>query len=100
MSSPALLTAIWLHFVLLILQLGILLLGLFAPGLALILTVMSFVMTFWLLSHFVAEMHGFRSAGSVFAGIMMVLLVLAVALSFLMALFGFGMSVNTATGGA
>ena len=34
---------------------------------------------------FVAEMHGFRSAGSVFAGIMMVLLVLAVVLSMLLA---------------
>ncbi|MCB1357196.1 MAG: YIP1 family protein [Maritimibacter sp.] len=98
--DQALLTVIWLHFVLLILQLGILLLGLFAPGLSLLLTLLSFVMTFWLLSHFVAEMHGFRSAGSVFAGIMMVLLVLAVALSLLMALLGFGMPVTTAAGGA
>ena len=98
--DEALLTVIWLHFVLLILQIGILVLGLFAPAMALLLTVMSFVMTFWLLSHFVAEMHGFRSAGSVFAGIMMLLLVLAVVLSLLMAMLGFGVTMNTATGGA
>lgn len=98
--DEALLTVIWLHFVLFLMQIGILLLGLFAPGVALLLTLMSFVMTFWLLSHFVAEMHGFRSAGSVFAGIMMVLLVLAVVMSLLMAILGFGMTVDTATGGA
>lgn len=98
--DQALLTVIWLHFVLLILQFGILTLGLFAPGLALLLTIMSFVMTFWLLSHFVAEMHGFRSAGSVFAGIMMVLLVMAVVLSILLAMFGIGAMVDTGPGGA
>lgn len=98
--DQALLTVIWLHFVLFLLQLGILTLGLFAPGLALLLTLMSFVMTFWLLSHFVAEMHGFRSAGSVFAGIMMVLLVLAVVMSVLLAMFGFGATIDTGAGGA
>lgn len=98
--DDALLTVIWLHFVLLLLQIGILVLGLFAPGLGLLLTLLSFVMTFWLLSHFIAEMHGFRSAGAVFAGIMMVLLVLAVALSLAMALTGFGMAVNPGQGGA
>ena len=98
--DQALLTVIWLHFVLLVMQLGILVLGLFATGVALLLTLMSFVMTFWLLSNFVAEMHGFRSAGSVFAGIMMVLLVLAVMLSILLALTGFGVTLDTGAGGA
>jgi len=98
--DQALLTVIWLHFVLLNLQLGILVLGLFAPGLALLLTVMSFVMTFWLLSHFVAEMHGFSSAGVVFVGILMVLLVMAVALSLIFALLGFGVAVEPGPGGA
>lgn len=98
--EQALLTVIWLHFVLFLMQIGILLLGLFAPGLALLLTLMSFVMTFWLLSHFVAEMHGFRSAGSVFAGILMVLLVLAVVMSIVLAMFGFGVTMDTGMGGA
>jgi len=98
--DQALLTVIWLHFVLLILQLAILTLGLFAPALALLLTFLSFVMTFWILSHFVAEMHGFRSAGSVFAGIMLVLLVMAVVLSMLLAMAGFGVPMETGSGGA
>lgn len=98
--DQALLTVIWLHFVLFLMQIGILLLGLFAPGLALVLTFLSFVMTFWLLSHFVAEMHGFRSAGSVFAGIMMVMLVLAVMMSLVLAMFGFGVTMDSGTGGA
>lgn len=86
--DQALLTVIWLQFVLLIIELGVLLLGLFAPGLALFLWVMGMVMTFWILSHFIAEMHGFRSAGAVFASILMLLLVLAVVLSFVLAAIG------------
>lgn len=98
--EQALLTVIWLHFVLFLMQIGILALGLFAPALAVLLTFLSFVMTFWLLSHFVAEMHGFRSAGSVFAGILMVLLVLAVMMSLLLAMMGFGVTMDTGVGGA
>lgn len=84
----ALLTVIWLQFVLLVIELGIVFIGLFAPAMALILWVMGMVMTFWILSHFIAELHGFRSAGSVFLGILMVLLVLAVVLSLLFTIFG------------
>ncbi len=96
--DEALLTVIWLHYVLLLMQIGIVTLNLFAPALALLLTFMSFVMSFWLLSHFIAEMHGFRSAGSVFAGIMMVLLVLAVVLSILLTILAGGAPVETAMG--
>lgn len=98
--NQALLTVIWLHFVLLILQLGVIVLGLFAPGMALVLTVMSIAMTFWLLSHFVAEMHGFASAGAVFVGILMVLMVVAVVLSLLLAIFGIAVGLETGPGGA
>lgn len=84
----ALLTVIWLQFVLLIIELGIVFIGLFAPGMALLLWVMGMVMTFWILSHFIAELHGFASAGKVFLGILMVLLVLAVVLSILFSIFG------------
>ncbi len=97
--DQALLTVIWLHYVLLLMQIGIVTLNLFAPALALLLTFMSFVMTFWLMSHFIAEMHGFRSAGSVFAGILMVLLVLAVVLSILLTILAGGAPVEPAMGG-
>ncbi|MCB1336455.1 MAG: YIP1 family protein [Maritimibacter sp.] len=98
--DQALLTMIWLVFVLLNLQLIIVVLTLFAPGLALLLAVLSFAMSFWLASHFIAEMHGFSSAGVVFVGILMVLLVVAVALSFVLALLGFGGAVEPGPGGA
>lgn len=96
--DQALLTVIWLQFVLLIIELGVVFLGLFAPALALILWLMGLVMTFWILSHFVAEMHGFRSAGAVFASILLVLLVFAVVLSFILA--AIGISIGPGNGGA
>jgi Yip1 domain len=88
--NAALLTVIWLHFVLLVIEIGVLFLGVFAPGLALLLWVMGMVMTFWILSHFIAEMHGFRSAGLVFLSIFMVLIVLVVVMSLVFALIGLG----------
>lgn len=88
--DAALLTIIWLQFVLLIVELGVLFLGTFAPGLALVLWLGGLIMTFWILSHFIAEMHGFRSAGAVFAGILLVLLVLAMVMSMVFALIGLG----------
>ena len=98
--DQALLTVIWIHFVLFILQIGVLALAVFAPGLSVLLMVMSIVMMFWLLSHFVAEMHGFRSAGVVFVGILMVLVVMTVVLSLLLAILGVGVGIETGTGGA
>ncbi|GKY87644.1 YIP1 family protein [Sinisalibacter aestuarii] len=94
--DQALLTVIWLQFVLLIVELGVLFLGVFAPGLALLLWVMGMVLTFWILSHFIAEMHGFRSAGAVFAGIFMVMIALAVVMSVVFALIGLGVPVGAA----
>jgi Yip1-like protein len=88
--DQALLTVIWLQFVLLIIELGVLFLGVFAPGLALLLWVMGMVMTFWILSHFIAEMHGFRSAGAVFGGIFMVLIAVAVVMSIVFSMIGLG----------
>jgi len=92
--DQALLSVIWLQFVLLVIELGIVFLGVFAPGMALLLWVMGLVMTFWILSHFIAEMHGFRSAGAVFLGILLVLLVLAVVLSIVFSFLGFGVGLG------
>ncbi|OIP86583.1 MAG: hypothetical protein AUK37_02980 [Rhodobacterales bacterium CG2_30_65_12] len=97
--DQALLTVIWLQFVLLIIELGVVFLGVFAPGLALILWVMGMVMTFWILSHFIAEMHGFRSAGAVFGGIFLVLIMFAVAMSIVFSLLGIGANFGTGTAG-
>lgn len=88
--EQALLTVIWLHFVLLIIEVGVLVLGLFAPGIAMLLWVAGLVMTFWLLSHFIAEMHGFNNAGMVFAGIILTLFLAMVVFSIFLAMIGIG----------
>ncbi|MDA5094849.1 Yip1 family protein [Aliiroseovarius sp. KMU-50] len=86
--DDAITVAIWLEFVLLTLQVASLVLSLFAPTLAGILMVMSSVLFFWILSHFIAECHGFKSAGLVFAAITTTLVLAILALSFLLALMG------------
>lgn len=93
--NGAILVVIWLQFVLLIVELGVLFLGTFAPGLALVLWAMGIVMSFWVLSHFTAELHGFSSAGMVFFGILLTMLVLIVVLSVVLALIGFGAATDT-----
>lgn len=86
----AILVVAWLQFVLLIIELGVLFFSVIAPGFALLLWVMGLVMTFWILSHFIAELHGFSSAGKVFGGIILTMLSLVVILSFFFALIGVG----------
>lgn len=98
--DAALLTVIWLQFVLLILELGVIFFGLFAPGLAMMLWLAGMVMTFWILSHFIAEMHGFRSAWAVFGGIFLVIIVLAVVMSLFFSLIGIGVTLGPDTVGA
>lgn len=86
--DDAITVGIWLEFVLLGLQTATLIFSLFAPALAGILMIMSSVLFFWILSHFTAESHGFRSAGLVFAGIATTLVLAVFTLSFLLALMG------------
>ena len=88
--AQAILTVIWMQYVAVLLQFVVLVLALFAPGLAALAALVSVGVSFWILSHFIAEMHGFRSAALVFATIVVLILALAVVLSFLFALIGFG----------
>lgn len=91
--AQALMTVVWMHFIALVIELGVLFLGVFAPGLALVLWGGGFVMTFWVLTQFVTEMHGFRSAGMVFVGILLSLLVFIVIVSVLAGVVGIGAGV-------
>jgi hypothetical protein len=93
--EQALLTVIWLHFVLLLIETAILVLGLFAPALAMLLWVMGLVLTFWILSHFIAEMHGFNNAGMVFVGIILTLFAAMIAFSIVLAIIGVGIPSET-----
>ncbi len=86
--DDAITIAIWLEFVLLGFQTATLVFSLFAPAMAGILMVMSTVLFFWILSHFTAESHGFRSSGLVFVSIITILILAVFALSFLLVLMG------------
>lgn len=97
--DQALLTVIWLHFVLLIVELGVIFLGAFAPGIALLLWILGMVMTFWILSHFIAEMHGFNNAGMVFVGIILTMFAAMVVFSIILGIIGISIGVPTDAGG-
>jgi len=84
----AILTVLWMQYVAVLLQFAVLVLALFAPGMAVLLAVMSVGVSFWILSHFIAEMHGFRSAGLVFATIIVLIFAIGVLLGILFALIG------------
>ncbi len=74
----------WLQLVLLLVQVVQLLVAVFLPPVSLLVGLAGVVLLFWLLTHFVAELHGFRSLGATFAGIVasMTALVLLLALLF------------------
>lgn len=88
--DQAMLTMIWLHFTLLIVELGVVVLGTFAPGIAMLLWVLGLVLTFWILSHFIAEMHGFANAGMVFVGVILTLFSAMIVFAIVLAIFGVG----------
>ena len=64
----ALLIVVWLQCLTLVLQLAQLVLNILSPALAGILGLVGFVVFLWLMASFIAELHGFRSRGLVFAG--------------------------------
>jgi hypothetical protein len=68
--------AAWLQFVLLLLQAAQLVAGVLLPPLAGLIGLAGIALFFWLLTHFVAEMHGFRSLPAVFLGVVGTLFVL------------------------
>lgn len=80
--ADALLLVGWLQFILLCVQALQLVTQLVMPLISEIIGIAGIALFFWLLTNFVAELHGFRSLGKVFAGILLTM----VALSFVLAL--------------
>ena len=78
----------WLQFIMICLQLGQLLLLLVAPVLALLLGLAGLVLFFWMLTQFIMELHGFKSATAVFMGVFLSMFALAVLLSVLIGVSG------------
>ncbi len=86
--EQALLTVIWLQFVAFLLQLAVLAAALISPAMAFLLNYLAVAVSFWILSHFIAEMHGFSSTGLVFAMILVTILGVAIAVGIVLAVIG------------
>ena len=71
----ALLIVVWLQCLTLVLQLLQLVALVIAPPLAGIIGLGGFVLFLWLMTHFIAELHGFRNRGLVFLGMVLTALV-------------------------
>lgn len=67
----ALLIVVWLQLLMLALQVLQLVATLFAPPLAGVIGLGGFVLFLWLMTAFIAELHGFRSRGLVFLGMVL-----------------------------
>ena len=84
--ADALLVVVWLQVILLGFQLLQLVVAPILPGLAGVIGLVSFVVYFWLLTIFIAELHGFTRRGLVFLGMMLTLLAAGFLLGVLMIL--------------
>jgi hypothetical protein len=69
------LIVVWLQCLTLVLQLLQLVALVIAPPLAGIIGLGGFVLFLWLMTHFIAELHGFRNRGLVFLGMVLTALV-------------------------
>jgi hypothetical protein len=84
----------WVQFVLLLVQLVQMVAQVLVPPLADMLGIVGLAIFFWLLSNFVAELHGFVSTGKTFLGILAVMILAGFALAIVLAvLFGPGAGV-------
>lgn len=75
--ADAVIVVAWLQFILLCLQVVQIAAQLLVPPLADFIGIAGLVLFLWLLTNFVAELHGFRSLGAVFGGIVVTMLGLA-----------------------
>jgi hypothetical protein len=80
----ALLSMIWLQFIMLAIQALQLVLMVISPPLAALANLAGLVVFLWLLTNFVAELHGFRSLIAVFGGIVLGALLLGFGLALLL----------------
>ncbi|SHI39945.1 Yip1 domain-containing protein [Palleronia salina] len=86
--NGAILAVTWLQVMMVGVQLVQMLLLLALPVLGSALTLLGMVLFFWLLTNFIAELHGFTSLGRVFGMILFVMVGVALGLSFLLTLVG------------
>jgi hypothetical protein len=82
--SDALLAMVWLQSMLVALQAAQLLALILLPPLASLIGLGSGMLFLWLLTQFIAEMHGFQSAAKVFLGVLVTFLLVSFVLSLLL----------------
>ena len=88
--ADALVVMTWLQFVMLCLQLVQLLVLLALPPVAGLVNLAAFALFLWLLTNFVAELHGFRSLITVFGGIILSIIAVGFLISLLLVMLGYG----------
>ncbi|MFN3825217.1 MAG: YIP1 family protein [Pseudorhodobacter sp.] len=87
--TDAVLLVAWVQFVLLLVQVVQMVAQVLLPPLSELMGILGLALFFWLLSHFVAELHGFPSVGKTFLGILAVMILAGFALAIVFAaLFG------------
>lgn len=86
--AGGILAVTWLQFLMVCLQVVQSVLILVLPGLAALVVIAGLVLFLWLLTNFVAELHGFASLGRVFGMIFFVLIGIGLVLSLLLTLSG------------
>lgn len=82
--ADAVLLMAWLQFVLLVVQVAQMVVLLLVPPLGALLGYVALALFFWLLTAFVAELHGFRSLGLTFIGVILTVLAAAFVLALLL----------------
>ena len=93
--DDALKVMVWLQAMLLAVQALQVVVLILLPGLVNILGLVATGWFFWVLTTFIAELHGFQSRGKVFAGVMLTFLASVLAMTFLLSALG----VDFAAGG-
>lgn len=77
----------WLQFILLIAQVAQIVAEVLLPPLAQLIGLVAVALFFWLLTNFVVELHGFRSLGATFAGVILGIIALAFVLALVLSPF-------------
>ena len=78
----------WVQFVLLLVSAAQIVLAFVMPPLVDLTSLFAVALFFWLMTHFITELHGFSSPGLVFAGILLTFFGLAILLTILLSALG------------
>jgi len=71
----------WIHYMMIIVQVVLFLVTTIVPVLAIVVIPLALFVFFWLLSHFVAVLHGFKSAMGVFFAALVLILIASFAIT-------------------